>query len=100
MNLQMIESADGKSHQVVFAPGRNVRKIAKNLREEGGEKLVGFISLESDDPAIKAFAAIGTLAVEADRARGNVPLEMLLHEIFMVGYNAGKKGKNERKLLK
>jgi hypothetical protein len=91
MNLQITGSPNG-TYDVAFVPETNARQIAKFLRGEGGEKLIGFMPLQkSKDPAVRAFSALGSLAVEAEHGRGDVELETRLTEIFMLGVEYGKK---------
>ncbi|MDO8571153.1 MAG: hypothetical protein Q7R79_00550 [bacterium] len=70
-----------------------VKSAQKEIEDAGGtEKIVAFIPLNEDDPAIRAIAAVLNLAVDAHPSaligKKDVGAEALLLEIFLAGRNS------------
>ena len=88
MHIQVTQMASGE-FSVAFSSIADTKTFLREIEEEGAETPIAFIPLSDEDFAVKAFAAIASLAVNS--SNGNVPLEDLMKNLFEIGVSVGRK---------
>lgn len=65
-------------------------EVERDNDGDNNEKVVAYFPIDQTDPGLRAFAAVLSLAIEADHDVQGVGIESLLTQIFMAGFVQGK----------